>query len=913
MKEVGLTILFSVVYMNFLLAQELTPPIQNFSSVQYGAASQNWDVAIDERGVVYAANNEGLLSYDGQAWELFPLRTGSIIRSVYPHNDRIYIGSYQEFGYWSRDNKGNMIYKSLIPLLKEHVMRNEEIWDILSFNGSIYFRSFGAVYKYDHEKIVLLKDEITSGMVEFNERLLFAVDQKGVFALNEKEELIPLPNQELLIGEKIKDIEGDGENLLIGTRYGLYIHNGEEVKLFPDNILNELISRYELNHILRISENEIVIATVKNGLIHYRKDTGDIKIYNRNSGLQNNTVLSIINKNGKIWVGLDNGIDLINLDSPVNFYTDDTGELGAVYDLTFHNSKLYVGSNTGVYELSKEGLELIEGAEGHCWNLEVLDGGLYSNHNTGTYRIINNKFVPVEGRTGSFSITKPPGQEEILLIGNYTGVSGYSPQSNEIFVLDHIKFPVKKIIYENRHTVWATHPYEGVYRIGLSEDLRESTSIDRMDEFQGRENYKADVFKLNNSIALYKDNTWFKYNPFSDSLEAFEELEAYSNHRLLLEDRNGFWFTNSISNSIIFTDFKDTKLTLTFEELNKRIVKGNEKVISANDSIYYITLNDGFGRINLAELKRVRSLENLTKPIIYNITDSEKPYDLTQLPKIPFKNARVVSIRVGLPDSDAKRLLYRLEGRNIAEGQVKDGVINFQNLDFGDYALKVFAIGPQENSTEIALLEFEVLPPWYLSTFMSFIYFLIFLSLAFLLYWINRRKLKKHQLMLEKKYEEEHEERLNRLEKERLMEEINSKRKELANTTLIGARKNEVLMEIQGELNKDKDKFSNQFRLKHIMNKINSAIKSKDEWKVFETNFNEVHEDFFKELLKRYPQLSNKDLKLCSYLKMNLSSKEIAPLMGISVRGVEVHRYRLRKKIDLDSKENLNNFLIKNF
>jgi AraC family transcriptional regulator, chitin signaling transcriptional activator len=97
------------------------------------------------------------------------------------------------------------------------------------------------------------------------------------------------------------------------------------------------------------------------------------------------------------------------------------------------------------------------------------------------------------------------------------------------------------------------------------------------------------------------------------------------------------------------------------------------------------------------------------------------------------------------------------------------------------------------------------------------------------------------------------------------------------------------------------------------MNKINNAIKNKDEWKVYETNFNELHEDFFKELLQAYPNLSNKDLKLCSYLKMNLSSKEIAPLMGISVRGVEVHRYRLRKKMGLDSKENLTNFMIKNF
>ena len=192
-------------------------------------------------------------------------------------------------------------------------------------------------------------------------------------------------------------------------------------------------------------------------------------------------------------------------------------------------------------------------------------------------------------------------------------------------------------------------------------------------------------------------------------------------------------------------------------------------------------------------------------------------------------------------------------------------------------------------------------------------YILFAVILGLLIVFINRRKLHKHQLKIEEKFEAEHQEKLAKIEHDRLVNEIDAKRKELANTTMMAAKKNEVLMEIQNELSKDKNSFSNQYRMKHIMNKINSAVKSKDEWKVFETNFNEVHEDFFKVLLEKYPKLSSKDLKLCSYLKMNLSSKEIAPLMGISVRGVEVHRYRLRKKMKLESDVNLTKFLIKNF
>ena len=83
------------------------------------------------------------------------------------------------------------------------------------------------------------------------------------------------------------------------------------------------------------------------------------------------------------------------------------------------------------------------------------------------------------------------------------------------------------------------------------------------------------------------------------------------------------------------------------------------------------------------------------------------------------------------------------------------------------------------------------------------------------------------------------------------------------------------------------------------------------DWKHFEVSFKELHEDFFENLLSQYPKLTPKDLRLCAYLKMNHTTKEIAPLMGISIRGVEIHRYRLRKKLNIDNSQNLSNYLIK--
>lgn len=911
MKRYFIKSLLAVFYVNFCLAQDLIPPIQNYSSVQYGAASQNWGISVDDNGIIYAANNEGLLRFDGLQWELFPLQTGSIIRSVYPHEQRIYTGSYQEFGYWSNQNNGDLRYTSLIPQVQKKEMRNEEIWDIVDLNGNIYLRSFAAIYKYDHEKIELLQNVITNAMTVYKGKLIVSVGQRGIFSLEDDGSLIKLLDEENFSGNTVIDMEADGDHLLIGTRTALYTFDGTKCQLYRDVELNSMLERYELNHIKQIAEDTFVFATVKNGIIHYEKKTREKKVYNRNSGLQNNTVLGMALNKGKLWLGLDNGIDAIDLNSAVNFYTDDTGELGAVYDLAWHNSRLYLASNTGVYEFIDNNFHLVEGAEGHSWNLEVFGGEVYSNHNTGTYKIKNSSFLPVEKRTGSFDIVnseKNNGSE--LLIGNYTGISIYSPVNGEVREVRDVNFPIKKIIQENETVIWAAHPYEGVYRVELDKSLERSLFVKKIGSAQAN---KADVFQINKQIAVLQDGEWFRYDTFSDSLVSFKELTAYKDHRLLLEDRRGYWFTNSTNNSIIFTNFKDTKINLAFEELNSRSVKGHEKLVRLNDSIFYITLNDGFGTINLESLLREKQNEFLSKPFIFAVEDTQKRYNLKETLSIPYKNAKEISIKIGLPDSDASQLFYELQGESNSKGKVEKGNLTFQNLSDGSYSLNLFALSPQERSSEVEIFQFEVLPPWYFSNLMKFVYFLLLLSLIGLIYYMNRLKLKKHRLELEQKFKKEHEERMNKLEKERLLNEINSKRKELANTTLIGAKKNEVLMEIQGELNKDKDKFSNQFRLKHIINKINSAVKNKDEWNVFETNFNELHEDFFKELLKQYPQLSNRDLKLCSYLKMNLSSKEIAPLMGISVRGVEVHRYRLRKKMGLKSKANLTNFMIKNY
>jgi len=892
-------------------SQEFVPPIQNYSPADYSAASQNWDIALDERGVVYTANNQGLLVYDGLSWELFPLESQSIIRSVYPYNGKIFTGSYKEFGYWENQEDGSMQYTSLASSMAEFDMQSDEFWEIMEYNGTIIFRSFGAVYKFENNSISKIQDIVSTAMGVFQNKLIMAPRKSGLVYLDNGRLEDLKGNQSVIDGVNIIDMDAIGDTLFIAAKEALYVYSDNNFSKFPDEKLNKLLEKSELNHIISISDKEIILGTIKNGIIKYTMVNSQIQVYNRSSGLQNNTVLGMTYDRGRLWLALDKGVDMIDLKAPITFYTDNTGELGAVYDIQKYDDKYYLASNTGIYSFSDNNLNLVDNTEDHTWNLSVIDDVLYANHNTGIYKIVNDEFIPIQSRTGSFNIQKTAEANNDLLVANYTGISLYNKLDNTVTEIDSINFPVKSMILEDEATIWAAHPYEGIYKI-VHEDFR-TVKIEKIPALGGKANFNPKIYELNKQIVAYVNEKWFKYNPFNNQFENFKELENYRNERLIFEGEQKYVFTNSEKGFIRITDLNGNELMISSESLQNRLVRANENFIMENDSTYYITLNDGFAKLNLNQLISENTDQWISKPFLKEFSDGSRRYSLLENSTVPYKDSRSLIFRAGMPISKATNLRYILEGEETLSGSFNNGSVDFRNLAHGDYKLQLSAAGINDEREVSENFFFSIAPPWYFSIWMKLIYLLTFLSLIFSIYWLNKQKLKKHQFKLEEKFEKEHSDRLNRIEKEKLMNEIDIKRKELANTTMMAAKKNEVLMEIQNELNKDKNKFSNQFRLKHIMNKINKAVKNKDEWKVFETNFNEVHEDFFKDVLQKFPKLTSKDLKLCSYLKMNLSSKEIAPLMGISVRGVEVHRYRLRKKMNLDSDVNLTKFLIKNF
>jgi DNA-binding CsgD family transcriptional regulator len=205
--------------------------------------------------------------------------------------------------------------------------------------------------------------------------------------------------------------------------------------------------------------------------------------------------------------------------------------------------------------------------------------------------------------------------------------------------------------------------------------------------------------------------------------------------------------------------------------------------------------------------------------------------------------------------------------------------------------------------------------------------FILIFGFLYSLVFFPRRKYKKQTKVLVTKQAEQLEKKdierdsiirtkeneVMRLNNEKLQNEINFKNQELASSTMHIVQKTEILDKIKAELQKAHEEIGNKtivnVQIKKVLSLIRANVRLDKNWDQFAHHFDQVHIDFNKRLKEDHPDLSPNDLKLCAYLRMNLATKEIAPLLNISVRGVEISRYRLRKKLNLDRETHLSEFL----
>lgn len=916
-----------------MCAQEL-PPIVKFSTGTYNAGNQNWMISQDSDRYMYFANNEGLLEYNGMAWTLYPSPNETIVRSVKVINKRVYTGCYMEFGYWERQQDGILKYYSLSKSVKSKILDDEQFWNIAQYDHWVIFQSLSQIFIYDTKakSYNIIKPETGVNKVfTVNNKILYQTFGTGLYEIeNGKSKLLSADPS--IIKNKIVNIYDRNEGLLIQTQFvGFYEYKDGAISKWNTEADSELQNSSIYSGQL-LSDGSLALGSVSNGIFILSPD-GRIKYHiTQNKGLSNNTALSLYeDKDKNLWIGLDNGINCINLQSAVRSFVDDTGFLGTVYTSILHNGLLYIGTNQGLFYKGYSGnddFKFIPGTKGQVWSLYAYDGTLFCGHDSGTYIINGNTASQIFPVSGTWKFEKHPSNTNMLLQGNYHGISVLEKTAGGWKFKNWIKgFDYSSRYFETlgKNDIYISHEYKGVFRIVIDKDY---TRVIKFITYTTPEKGKnASLSKFNNDIYYASKDGFFKVDPKTVAFIKQPQLsrvfskDEYTSGKLTPDSSGKLWFftkdyINYFSAGKLNAELKHNIIAIPSSLTNSML--GFENITQITPSTYLIGTTDGYYTINLNDLNFNTYTIGITNVSTNKLNEHTIPRAISTEGSFKYKENNL-TFSFAVPEYSKyvnAEFQYLLEGMQDEWSEWSTRPFaNYKNLPPGDYVFKVRAKTGNSISSNTAEYSFTILKPWYATTVALLIYLILAIIAAYL---INRAYKNYYHRQKEKLIEEnnrlleikelENEQELMKVRNQQLEQDFESKNRELAVSTMNLIKKNELLSMIKDDLKKTSE--GNERSVKSVISTINKNINEDDTWDMFKEAFNNADKDFLKKVKKAHPLLTPNDLRLCAYLRLNLSSKEIAPLLNISVRSVEIKRYRLRKKMELSHELGLVEYIL---
>ena len=895
-----------------LYSQELLPFVENYNKSDYQGDNQIWNVAQGNDNAMYFANNYYLLRYDGVKWEKYSLPNKTIIRSIMVDGDRIYSGSYKEFGYWYRKN-GKMIYVSISDTTKVFdESDNEEVWKIFKFKGKIYFQSFNGLFQYDGKIIKKSKfDFLVSYCFPVGNDLLVASVEKGIYKMNNSK-FEKIAAWSILENNVIHAIEKHQNKTYFFTKKnGVYVEENGVLSTWKSS-LNDILKAANINVAKFIKSNKLIIGTANKGVYIFDLNSGAYKNINRNNVLMNNSILSIeLDKENDLWLGLDNGIAHIEVNSPISIFYDNSGILGSVYSIASTSKGYLMASNHGVFKYEDKELSLIPNTQGQAWNISKINNKYIIGHNEGTFLYENGLFNKLNAINGGWNLAKSSINNSYLQ-ATYSGVIIYNDINdlNQKIVVKGLLKPIKYVAQNRKNEIWAADNNRGLYRI-LYNDAYETTDIKNVTQHSKINNdFGVKIFEFRNEILFLINKSWYTYNSITNQLEANElfNINFKNASNIVFIDENHFLILQEgLLYHIYANENKFIRNIIQEKYYKGKIINDNVKVFKNNEN-YLLNLDDGFISLQLNYANKKASNINVEAFVNNNLIKNNS--------KIPYNTELRIHVLSGVFGATRPNLFYKINGTKEFI-PVNEGLIVLNNLNSGSSDVTIY-LHDGLNYDKISNFQFIVAKPWYFSPWMILLYFVVIGGILYLYYkWNKMRYIQKLELrdeelkhqkkILEMELKAENELNIQEYEKHILELELQTKSSEVAGKSLSIAKQSEMIENIQSILDSDMDFNKLKSEIKKAI-KINAV--NKHEWETFETNLNQIHNEFIITLSKKFPNLTSKDIKLCIYLKMNLSSKEIAPMMNISFRGVELHRYRLRKKLNLVQDENLSKFLL---
>lgn len=942
-------------FISFPVSAEWQRPVTNYTRHNYKAGNQNWNIQQHDNGWIYSANNKGLLEFDGVEWNTYPIHNAKTRAVKTGHDGRIYIGGMEQFGYFIPNHLGGLEYICLSDSLSPNVNIGV-IWNILLDKDRVYFQSDRRFFYVENDVVnkIDYTSEIYTSLIFQNK--LYIVSDEGLSVLSGTAFKRVSDSSATGATVRIGGLLPYGDSLLVVTRdNGLFIHDGTSFQKYPT--IAEEFCRKNRIFCAAVQDSLLALGSIQGGVCLLNLETNEMEVISTENGLQNKTVLSMMfDKAGNLWLGLDNGIDCIHLNARLASLYGGKPVIGSGYASCSYQGKFYFATNQGLYcstppeQLNQRNpIEFVPGTGGQMWSLHQYDDKLFCCSDNGIFIIDGDRMKHLDNPKGVWGMVSIDARKDVLIAGTYSGLYLLAKKGTNWRVESHIvgfSRSCKDMLLENSTNIlWVGNKENGVSRLTLSDDLRKIEKIKDYNNINFPRGYDVCLLRVGDELTIASHYGLWHYDQSRDRLEAYTWLEQLLEGKaaytyIKIDSLQNIWYVVDGTLKVLHYDSAKRKyhrvnnelflkgaLIENFEDVH--LYKANQAIVGTEEGFSLIKMDSSQTQLAPLTLQiRKVYLTGLRDSLIYG---RSYLYDTTPV-VIPYSRN---SIRIKYSVNNynkARTVLYSYQlsvgGEKEAWSEFSENnVKEFTGLREGEYIFSVKLLTDGDQEPVIASFSFEILPPWY-RTWWS--YMLYALLITFMIVYVchriavgRKRLLMQKELELYRQQQEFKKEsdlkdrKIDSLKEENLQAELRHKSEELIRSTLNIVRKNEMLMDIKKEVLgishsiSEENLVSLRRKTLRLLGQIDTNIEHDNDLQAFQSTFDSVHHDFFKKLEAAYPDLNNKEKLLCAYIKMNLLSKEIAPLMNISLRGVEISRYRLRKKLKLSEGDNLAEFLQK--
>ncbi|WP_109617033.1 triple tyrosine motif-containing protein [Sediminitomix flava] len=869
-------------------ANSVIPIVKSYDKQVYQAGNQNWDIDIDDDGVVYIGNSKGLLCNILGEWNLSQLPDKGFISAVLSDDDVIWTGGKQ-IGYFDKSSDS----------LTYHFLKDLEgwmVWNIEQLGDYVYFQTEAKFYKIHRSTKEIIEINPSKRIWSFTiwDEQVWLMFNNGEIGYLEDDKFKRVSFFPEIEGKEVRKLLVHNDKLILFLLHGEIIqYDREKLMTLP---LPEELKGKAFFTACSYGEELLCIGTITNGIAVIDTKGNLIKSANASTGLIDNTVLAVkVDKQGDIWMGLDYGLAEMEHQSALQ----DVFKGAGVYDAVDFEGKTYLATNKGLYESNREGgFSLFGSTGGQVWGLKVINDELFISHNRGLMTLKNGAMTYPQNIIGFIDVSKF-GNSPYYVVSTYEGVLLMKREDNRFYPLENLHIQeLPKLTYDHKNDcIWTEARDKVVHKLLLKQDNSvEKTRFDNLKRvfptkkglyFSDGKNIlqyqKEHFFVSENRLIEQVNGTNFKFLDISLDGNALSYISEQEIGLLVrLPDGNVHSYSSLLGS------------------LSDGLLNGYE-FLSLEENTLRIATDRGLVILDYNFRSEFRTA---TDPVISSITVLG---DQPQKVFYPF-NTKGVSLPSGPKDFLIRGIvnsskydaieyrwrLFPLEQDWSEWGKSADKII-YSHIPGGDYEfqLQSRSNGGEVQEEQIAI-SIDLL--WYQTWVGVIVVIVSVFTLLFAFYYITHY-LNKRKLAVQKDY----------FQKQQTKKTLEMKNDQLLQYVEIIGHKNSILNQIKEALEKMRNKEAQRW-----INLIESEVKNEKKEFLFHKLFSEIHQDFISRISEEYPILTSNDIRILSFIRINLDKYEIANLMHISPRSLDTSRYRIRKKMDLDPQEDLSQF-IRNF